>query len=228
MAPATPVCDSGRARHPRLERALNLERARLYLVSGARMRAGRLADLVGELSAAGVDLVQLREKGLGARAVLRAGEPVAAACREAGIPFIVNDRPDVALALGADGVHLGQDDLPVAAVRRILPGAIVGLSTHARAEMEAARRADVDYFAVGPVESTPTKPGRPAAGIELVRQAAGGGGPPWFAIGGINATNLGRVLEAGARRIVVVRAITESDDPSEAAARLRAMLDGAG
>lgn len=217
----------GPARHSRLGLALSLARARLYLVSGARMRAGSLADLVGELAAAGVDLVQLREKDLEARAVLSAGEPVAAACREAGIPFIVNDRPDIALALGADGVHLGQDDLPVAAARRILPDAIIGLSTHARAEIEGARRANIDYFAVGPVESTPTKPGRPAAGIELVRHAAGGGGPPWFAIGGINATNLGRVLEAGARRIVVVRAITESDDPPGAAARLRAMLDGA-
>jgi len=205
--------------------AAGLDSARLYLVAPARLAAGRLADLVGELADAGIDLIQLREKSLEARAVLRAGEPVAAACRAAGVPFIVNDRPDIALALGADGVHLGQNDLPVEVARRVCPGAFVGLSTHALEEVDAAAHADVDYFAVGPVEATPTKPGRPAAGIDLVRSASRTSGPPWFAIGGINADNLERVLEAGARRIVVVRAVTESGDPPAAAARLRGMLE---
>ena len=206
---------------------LFLEAAHLYLVAPANLRAGPLAALVDELAGAGVDLIQLREKEMEARDVLRAGEPVAAACRSAGIPFIVNDRPDIALALGADGVHLGQNDLPVEVARRVCPAAFVGLSTHAPGEVDAVARTDVDYFAVGPVEATPTKPGRSAAGIDLVRHASKTTGPPWFAIGGINAHNLDRVLEAGARRIVVVRAITESHDPPAAAARLRSLLEGA-
>ncbi len=206
---------------------MSLDSARLYLVAPARLTAGRLADLVGDLAGAGVDLLQLREKDLEAGAVLRAGEPVAAACREAGVPFIVNDRPDIALALGADGVHLGQNDLPVEVARRVCPTAFVGLSTHRPEEIDAVGEADVDYFAVGPVEATPTKPGRPGAGLDLVRYASGTTGPPWFAIGGIDAGNLDRVLEAGARRIVVVRAVTESSDPPAAAARLRSTLDGA-
>ncbi|MDQ3661266.1 MAG: thiamine phosphate synthase [Actinomycetota bacterium] len=182
---------------------------------------------MGELAGAGVDLVQLREKDLEASAVMRVGEPVAAACRDAGVPFVINDRPDIALALGADGVHLGQNDLPVEVARRVCPKAFVGLSTHRPEEIDEAGAADVDYFAVGPVEATPTKPGRPAAGLELVRYASETAGPPWFAIGGINAGNLDAVLEAGARRIVVVRAVTESSDPPAAAARLRSMLDRA-
>ncbi|MBA2272343.1 MAG: thiamine phosphate synthase [Actinobacteria bacterium] len=206
---------------------MSLDSAQLYLVAPARLTAGRLADLVGELAGAGVDLIQLREKDLEARDVLRAAEPVVSACRAAGIPFIINDRPDIALALGADGVHLGQNDLPVEVARRVCPEAIVGLSTHAPGEIDAVTRADVSYFAVGPVEATPTKPGRPAAGIDLIRYASRTTGSPWFAIGGINADNLDRVLEAGARRIVVVRAVTESRDPPAAAARLRSMLEGA-
>ncbi|MBA3350790.1 MAG: thiamine phosphate synthase, partial [Actinobacteria bacterium] len=128
---------------PRLD-GLTLDSARLYLVAPARLAAGRLADLIDDLAGAGVDLVQLREKNLEAGAVLRAGEPVAAACRVAGVPFIVNDRPDIALALGADGVHLGQNDLPVEVARRVCPAAIVGVSTHAPGEIDAVTHADVD------------------------------------------------------------------------------------
>lgn len=201
--------------------------ARLYLVSPARLRAGELAELVAELASAGVDVLQLREKEMEAADLLRVGEPVAAACRDAGVPFIVNDRPDVALALGADGVHLGQNDLPVAVARRILGDAIVGCSTHARAELDAAgaARPGPDYIAVGPVHATPTKPGRPGTGLDLVSYAAACAAPPWFAIGGIDRATLPSVLEAGARRIVVVRAITESPAPAEAAAELRDLLD---
>jgi thiamine-phosphate pyrophosphorylase len=200
---------------------------RLYLVSPARLRAGELAELVSELVSAGVDVLQLREKEMEAADLLRVGEPVAAACRDAGVPFIVNDRPDVALALGADGVHLGQNDLPVAVARRILGDAIVGCSTHAEAEIDAAgaARPGPDYIAVGPVHATPTKPGRPGTGLDLVSYAAASAAPPWFAIGGIDRATLPSVLEAGARRIVVVRAITESPAPPEAAAELRALLD---
>ncbi|MGI8790098.1 MAG: thiamine phosphate synthase [Actinomycetota bacterium] len=204
-----------------------MKQTRLYLVAPARIAAGALEDVVAELAGAGVDVVQLREKEMEARDVLRLGEPILAACRDAGVPFIVNDRPDIALALGADGVHVGQNDLPIEAVRRILPSQIVGLSTHAPAEVDDAPAIEgVDYFAVGPVFATPTKLGRPAAGLELISHAAAlGTERPWFAIGGIDETNLGSVMDAGARRIVVVRAITEAADPVEAAARLRVELD---
>lgn len=204
-----------------------MNQSRLYLVAPARIAAGALEDVVAELAGAGVDVVQLREKELEARDVLRLGEPILAACRDAGVPFLVNDRPDIALALGADGVHVGQNDLPIEAVRRILPSETVGLSTHAVDEVDAAAGGEgIDYFAVGPVFATPTKLGRPAAGLDLIRHAAAlGTERPWFAIGGIDESNLGSVMDAGARRIVVVRAITEAADPPEAAARLRAQID---
>jgi thiamine-phosphate pyrophosphorylase len=209
---------------------VTLEDARLYLVAPARLDAGPLAELVPDLAAAGVDVVQLREKELEAGDLLRLGEPVARACREAGVPFVVNDRPDVALALEADGVHVGQNDLPVAACRRIVGDAIVGLSTHAKTEIDAALGASPrsDYITVGPVYETPTKPSRPSVGLSLVRYAARRAATiPWFAIGGINLSTLPDVIGAGARRIVVVRAITESEEPPAAAARLRSLLDAA-
>jgi thiamine-phosphate pyrophosphorylase len=190
------------------------------------LRAGKLAALVPELVAAGVDLIQLREKDMEAGDVLRVAEPISAACRDAGVAFIVNDRPDVAVAMDADGVHVGQNDLPVEAARRIVgPDKIVGLSTHRVEEVDAAASTGADYIAVGPVFETPTKPGRPAAGIELIRYASGVVERPWFAIGGIDEENLPDVLEAGARRVVVVRAITEAADPPAAAARLKKLLD---
>jgi thiamine-phosphate pyrophosphorylase len=203
-----------------------LAKARLYLVAGERITAGRVADLVPELGAAGVDVLQLREKELEAAAILEAGAEIARACEAAGLPFIVNDRPDIAAILGT-GVHVGQDDLPVEHARRFVPGEIVGLSTHAPAEVDAACSGPEppDYIAVGPVFETPTKPGRPAAGLDLVRYADEHCDLPWFAIGGIDEANLGEVMEAGGRRIVVVRAITEASDPVAAAARLRALLD---
>ena len=201
---------------------------RLYLVAPARIKAGVLAEMVPELAAAGVDLVQLREKELEAGDVLRRGEPLLAACCAAGVPLVINDRPDVALALGADGVHLGQEDLPAEVARRILgEEAIVGRSTHAPEEIDAeiASTVRLDYIAVGPIEATPTKPGRPGTGLELVRYAAEHVNVPWFVTGGINEQTLPRALEAGARRVVVVRAIAEADDPVAAVAGLRRMLD---
>ena len=207
---------------------MRLESSRLYLVSTTRISAGAVADLIPELADAGVDLYQLREKEMEAGDILRAGEPIAAACREAGIPFIVNDRPDVAVALDADGVHVGQNDLPVDVARRIVGDRIVGLSSHSPDEFDAAVTSPIDYAAAGPVYETPTKEGRPAAGIELIRHAASSHpAVPWFAIGGIDSTTLPEVLEAGARRVVVVRGITEARDPVGAAARLRSLLDAA-
>lgn len=204
----------------------DLSNATLYLVATHRLGAGRLYELIPELVHAGVDMVQLREKEMEAGDLIRVGEPIAAACKDAGIPFIVNDRADVALALEADGVHMGQNDLPVPAARAIVGGRIVGWSTHARDEVDAAAEQDIDYFAVGPVAETPTKPGRPAAGIQLLRHAAEVATKPWFAIGGIDEGLLPPVLEAGATRIVVVRAVTEAPDPVAAAARLKAALPG--
>lgn len=203
------------------------ETARLYFVTPGRIAAGPVADLVADLVAAGVDMVQLREKEAEAGELLRMGALVADACNAAGIPFVLNDRPDVALALGAHGVHLGTNDLPTSVARRVLGDAIVGRSTHSSGDIaHVLEREDPDYVAVGPVYATPTKPGRPAAGLELIRHAASLDlQVPWFAIGGIDLGTVDPVLEAGARRIVVVRAITEAADPPAAAAALRARLD---
>jgi thiamine-phosphate pyrophosphorylase len=200
---------------------------RLYLVAPARLAAGELPALVPDLAAAGVDLVQLREKDMDVSNVLRVGAPVADACKEASVPLVINDRADIALALGADGVHLGQDDGPLWLARRVLGAGLVGLSTHSEDQVAAAVAATEgpDYIAVGPVHATPTKPGRAPAGLAPVRYAAARADLPWFAIGGIDRSNLPEVLEAGARRIVVVRAITEAPDPAAAAAQLREMLD---
>lgn len=200
--------------------------ARLYLVAPAVLHAGPLHEHVPALAAAGVDLVQLREKDAEAGDVMRAGGPLVEACRRANVPVIVNDRADVAVALGADGVHVGQNDLPVEHARRIASGAIVGLSTHTRDEIDlvAAMERPPDYIAVGPVFETPTKPGRPAVGTALVRYAAERVSLPWFAIGGIDGSNLDDVIAAGARRVVVVRAITEASDPAAAARSLSERL----
>lgn len=206
---------------------MGLEGARLYLVAPRRLKAGDLADLIPELVAAGVDIVQLREKELAALALLRAAESIVSACRSAGIPFVINDRPDIAAAVGADGVHLGQEDLPVELARPIVgPTAILGRSTHSEMELETeCARPGVDYIGVGPVEATPTKPGRPGTGYELVRFAAERATLPWFVTGGMAPETIEAALEAGARRVVVVRALVTATDPVEVAARLRTMLD---
>ena len=204
--------------------------ASLYLVAPARLAAGELADLIPELAPAGVDIVQLREKDLEPGDILRLAEPVLDACRGAGIPFILNDRPDLAATLEADGVHVGQNDLPVDATRALVGDALVGLSTHARSEIDAAigstEPAGPNYIAVGPVFDTPTKPGRPGVGFDLLRYAAETVTIPWFAIGGIDRATLDDVMQAGATRVVVVRAITEAVDPVAAAAALKQQLQG--
>jgi thiamine-phosphate pyrophosphorylase len=182
-------------------------------------------DLVPDLAAAGVDIIQLREKEMSSDDVVRAAMPLVEACRAAGVVFIVNDKPDVAAQVGADGVHVGQEDTPVPAARRVA-GGIVGLSTHSRQQIIAAEPVSPDYIAVGPVFETPTKPGRPSVGVDLLTFAAEHCPIPWFAIGGIDTTNIEQVVAAGARRIVVVRAITEAVDPAAAAADLKAALPG--
>ena len=172
---------------------------------------------------AGVGIVQLRQKGLEAQEELRFLEVFRRACDAHGALLAVNDRADVAYACGADVLHLGQDDLPPGQARSILgPGPLIGLSSHAEAESAAAStEPSADYFCTGPVWPTPTKPGRPAPGLGLVRFATGlGTSRPWFAIGGIDEGNLHEVLDAGATRIVIVRAITDAEQPGAAAARL--------
>lgn len=213
--------------------------ARLYLCTDARREHGDLAEFADHVLAAGVDVIQLRDKGsageqkfgpLEARQELAALAELTAAARRHGALVAVNDRADIALAAGADVLHLGQDDLPVAYARRILgPDVVIGRSTHDRAQADAAAVEDgIDYFCTGPVWSTPTKPGRPAAGLDLVRSTADSApSRPWFAIGGIDLARLPEVLAAGARRIVVVRAITAADDPAAATRELKDALAAA-
>ena len=255
-----------------------LATASLYLCTDARRERGDLAEFADAALAGGVDIIQLRDKGsageqqfgpLEARQELEALEILADAARRHGALLAVNDRADIAVAAGADVLHLGQDDLPLPIARDIIgPRPVIGRSTHDRAQARAAAAEEVDYFCVGPCWPTPTKPGRPAPGLDLVRATAelasgaaaaatsdsgaasaatsdsgaasaatsdsGAAGPttsgtdkPWFAIGGIDEQRLPEVLAAGARRIVVVRAITGAEDPGAAAQRLKARLAAA-
>ncbi|MFH8747044.1 thiamine phosphate synthase [Streptomyces rimosus] len=200
-----------------------LSDARLYLCTDARRRQGDLPQFLDAVLGSGVDIVQLRDKGMEAGEELAHLEVFADACRRHGKLLAVNDRADVAHAIGSDVLHLGQGDLPVPAARAILgDDVLIGRSTHAEAEVDAAlAQPGVDYFCTGPCWPTPTKPGRHAPGLGLVRYAAARRPErPWFAIGGIDADNLDEVLAAGARRVVVVRAITEAEDPGAAAAAL--------
>ena len=203
----------------------NLHDARLYFVCGASPGRRPLADVLAPALANGVDVFQLREKDAPDEQILAAAQVARALCDEAGALFVLNDRPDLVDAAGADGVHVGQDDTPVPEARAVVGDRIVGLSTHSPEQADAAR--GVDYFAVGPVHATPTKQGRPAIGLDPVRHAARTAQVPWFAIGGIDGDTLPAVLDAGARRIVVVRAIAEADDPGAATRALREVLDGA-
>ena len=188
--------------------------------------------------AGGVDIIQLRDKGssgehrfgpLEALGELAALEILTDAARRHGALVAVNDRADVARAAGADILHLGQDDLPLDVAREIVgPQMLIGRSTHETGQAARALMEDVDYFCVGPCWPTPTKPGRPAPGLDLVRAVASmSADKPWFAIGGIDEHRLDEVLTAGARRVVVVRAITEAADPGAAARRLSAALESA-
>jgi thiamine-phosphate pyrophosphorylase len=204
-----------------------LAQARLYLCVDARERQGDLPAFLDAVLGSGVDVVQLRQKGLEAAQELAFLEVFRDRAAKHGALFAVNDRADLAYAAGADVLHLGQDDLPVPVARQIIgPGPVIGRSSHAEAEAAAAAtEPGVDYFCTGPVWPTPTKPGRPAPGLPLVRYTSALATPrPWFAIGGIDLTNLGQVLEAGARRVVVVRALTDAVDPAAAAAEFARRL----
>jgi thiamine-phosphate pyrophosphorylase len=190
--------------------------SRLYLITAVR---ADLADFLEAAVRGGVDIVQIREKALSDGALLRALQEARAITHRLGVPLVVNDRADLARLVGADYVHVGQDDLPVAVARTF--GVRVGQSTHAPAELDAT---EADYAGAGPVYETPTKEGRPAVGLEYVRYAAGRARVPWFAIGGIDETNVEEVVAAGATRIAVVRAIGDAPDPELAASALRRAL----
>jgi thiamine-phosphate pyrophosphorylase len=199
-----------------------LRDARLYLVCDDRSD-----EFLAAVLAAGVDVVQLRMKHAGDPEIVAAGRRFARAAGEHGALFILNDRPDLVAATGADGVHVGQDDLGVDDARAVVgPDRLVGLSTHSPEQVDAAGRAAVDYIGVGPVHATPTKPGRAAVGLGLVRYAAEHASVPFFAIGGISPANVSAVHGAGAERVAVVRALTDARDPAAAARTLRQALAG--
>lgn len=197
-----------------------LDAARLYFVCDLTPGGRPLADVLPAALRGGVDVFQLRDKTAGDEELLRGAHVARELCDDAGALFVINDRPDLVEAARADGVHVGQDDLAVARARELVgPARLIGLSTHGPEQLAAA--AGADYVSIGPVNETPTKPGRPATGLDYVRHAARHATVPWFAIGGIDATNVGEVIEAGAQRIVVVRAIAEAEDPEAAARGLR-------
>ncbi|MGH2974828.1 MAG: thiamine phosphate synthase [Solirubrobacterales bacterium] len=199
-----------------------LRTARLYLCCGARPRGEDPEPLLLAALRGGVDIVQLREKTLPRREIERSALTFRRLCDNHSALFIVNDDPDLARSCDADGVHVGQDDVTVAEVRVVLGAdAIVGLSTHSEEQLAASSEQPVDYLSVGPIWETPTKEGRPAVGLELIRHAAAEAPHPFFAIGGIDPSNAAQVIEAGARRICVVRAIRDANDPTAIAEELR-------
>jgi thiamine-phosphate pyrophosphorylase len=207
-----------------VDRRQRLRDARLYFVAD---RVGMDRALEGAL-AGGADLFQLRDKDASDDELVAAAERARERCHAAGALFLLNDRPDLAVTCGADGVHVGQDDMPVDRARELVgDAALVGLSTHSVQQAQAGCRSGADYVAVGPVHATPTKEGRPAIGVEPIRYAAAHVDIPWFAIGGIDPETVDDVVRAGARRVVVVRALVEADDPEATARALRASLDGA-
>jgi thiamine-phosphate pyrophosphorylase len=197
-----------------------LRTARLYFVCDARPHGQDPEPLLRAVLTGGVDIVQLREKELGRAAIERAAGTFRRVCDTYSVPFILNDDPYLARAVDADGVHVGQDDVTVDEARDALgPDALIGLSTHSPEQIDAA--AGVEYISVGPIWETPTKAGRPAVGLDLVRHAAANAPLPFFAIGGVDAANVHDVVDAGADRLCVVRAIRDAQDPSAAAAELR-------
>jgi len=201
---------------------------RLYLCTPDRPD---LAEFLEACIAGGVDIVQLRDKRLEARQLIATALVAKAVCARHDVPFILNDRPDLALACGADGVHVGQDDVPPAVARRVLGDeAIVGLSTHAPPEWIAAAAEPVNYLSAGPVNATPTKPGRPGTGLgylDFASSSSNGQTIPWFVTGGANPDTVAEMAAHGARRFVAVRYLTESQDPQSAARSLRQAIDAA-
>ena len=203
----------------------DLSGRRLYLCTPDRHD---LPDFLVACMEGGVDVVQLRDKDLDARPLIARARLAAEVCRAHGVPFVLNDRPDLALEVGADGVHVGQDDAPVALARRILgPGAIVGLSTHSESDLAAAAAEDVSYISAGPVEATPTKPGRAGTGVGYVSLASARSSVPVFVTGGVTPERIPALTAAGVRHFVVVRYLTRAADARRAARALRDAIDSA-
>jgi thiamine-phosphate pyrophosphorylase len=214
------------------DRRARLAAARLYLVCDSAPGGRALPDVLRGAIAGGVEVVQLRDKHLPDEELVAVANAAHALCERLGALLIVNDRPLVASEARADGVHVGQEDMPVAEVRELVgPDMLIGLSTHATSEIDAVKSVAgngtplVDYIGVGPVHETPTKPGRAAVGTELVRYAAAHASVPFFAIGGLHAGNISEAMDAGATRVVVLRAVAEAESPESAARELRARLD---
>jgi len=206
-----------------------LRTARLYFVCDALPGKVDPEPLLHAALNGGADIVQLREKGLGRQAIERSAQIFRRLCDTYSTLFIVNDDPYLAQSCDADGVHVGQDDVSPAEAREVLgPDAIIGLSTHSKEQIDAAAGHPIDYMSVGPIWETPTKEGRPGVGLELIEYAAANAPHPFFAIGGIDSSNAGTVVETGARRLCVVRAIRDAADPSAAAESLRSALAAAG
>jgi thiamine-phosphate pyrophosphorylase len=202
-----------------------LRTARLYLCCEARPHGEDPESLLRAALRGGVDIVQLREKQLPQREIERSAQTFRRLCDTHSALFIVNDDPDLARACDADGVHVGQEDMTAAEARAALgPDAIIGLSTHSEEQIAAAAEQPIDYLSVGPIWETPTKQGRPAVGLGLIRHAAAAAPHPFFAIGGIDASNAAQVVDAGARRMCVVRAIRDAENPTAAAEELRDAL----
>ena len=210
---------------------MRLDHARLYLCTDSRTEQGDFADFLNAAFSGGVDIIQLRDKNIEAARELELLETLREVAERHGRLWAVNDRADIAMLSEAPVLHIGQLDLPLASARRLVdPATAIGLSSHSPEQIDAALAASgLDYFCVGPVWATPTKPGRAAVGLDLVRYASeqahtGESMPPWFAIGGIDLSTINRVVDAGASRVVVVRAITDADDPAEAARSILAAL----
>lgn len=200
-----------------------LEGRRFYLCTPDRPD---LATFVDACIRGGVDIVQLRDKDADARTILRRAVIVRDVCRDHGVPFILNDRPDLALECDADGVHVGQDDAPPELARRLLgPDKIVGFSTHSQDDLIGAEREPIDYISVGPINPTPTKPGRPGVGLGYLRFAVDNAPVPFYVTGGVNPKSIGDLLVSGATRFVAVRWLTEADDVVAAAQKLRRAID---
>jgi thiamine-phosphate pyrophosphorylase len=209
-------------------RRQRLRWARLYFVCDARPHGKEPEALLNAAMSGGAGMIELRDREHPRSVVERSGQTFRRLANTYGAIFIVNDDPHLALELRADGVHVGQDDMDPAEARRIMgPDAIIGLSTHSREQVEAAARAPIDYFSVGPIWETPTKEGRPATGLDLIREAAQIAGKPWFAIGGIDTQNADEVASAGAERLCVVRAIRDAADPRAAATTFFGAVDPA-
>ncbi len=202
-----------------------LDRRHLYLCVPHRED---LATFLPAVLRGGVDVVQLREKVLDNEVRIADATLMVAICQTFDVPFIMNDSPELALEVGADGVHVGQEDVRVSRCRELLgPDAIVGLSTHSPLEFDEALNQSATYFSAGPIVVTPTKPGRAGTGVNYAVASQARSDRPVFVTGGVNADNVAGLVGAGLRHFVVVRALTEANDPEGAARRIRVTLDEA-